>query len=138
MVYGMAWWARNGVRYGLAAMAWLIVWPGGHHMVYGEVLSCYVERHSITCFKELSWATVPFKMEWPMSVGGPIHTYLTCSQVEGLLHACSIHTDMYSSCTALGSDSKQRDCESIDHFFHSYCALSVNQAFVLKLVFLCN
>ena len=33
----------------------------------------------------------------PMSVGGPVHTYRTRSQVEGPLHACSVH--MYISCS---------------------------------------
>ena len=32
-----------------------------------------------------------------MLVGGPVYTYRTCSHVDGLLHACSVHT--YSSCS---------------------------------------
>ena len=56
MVYGIAWWAWHGIRYGLAGitwyrygltrhsmvygmawqcMAWHMIWPGGHGMVYG-------------------------------------------------------------------------------------------------------
>ena len=35
-------------------------------------------------------------VEKPMSVGGPVHTYRTRSQVEWPLHACSVH--MYNSC----------------------------------------
>ena len=37
--------------------------PGGHRMVYAMAwrgMSWYVERHSITCFKALPWAIVPF------------------------------------------------------------------------------
>ena len=100
MVYGMVWWARNGVWYGLvkrhdiwyglAGMAW--------YMLYGmswRGMSWYVERHSITCFKALIWAIARSHVEWLMSGGGPVYMYLTRSQVEGLLHARSIHT--YSS-----------------------------------------
>ena len=43
MVYGIAWWAWNGmvwrshhgVWYGLAGIAWYMVWSGEHDMVYG-------------------------------------------------------------------------------------------------------
>ena len=45
----------------------------------------------------MAWRTSHVK--WPMSAGGPVHTYQTPSQVEGLLHACSVHT--YSSCSFL-------------------------------------
>ena len=100
MIYGMAWRPWHGIRYGLAGILWYMVWPGGRRMIYGMVwrgMSWYVERHSITCFKALPWAIVPFTVEWPMSAGGPVHTYRTRSQVEGLLHACFVHT--YSSCS---------------------------------------
>ena len=65
MVYGMAWMARHDIWYGLAAMACYMLWPDGHHMVYGMAWRTwhgiwYVERHSITGFKALSWAKVPF------------------------------------------------------------------------------
>ena len=35
MVYGIAWCARHDIWYGLAVMAWYMVWPCRHHMVYG-------------------------------------------------------------------------------------------------------
>ena len=38
MVYGIAWRASHGVWYGLAGLAWLIVWPGGRCMVLWYVL----------------------------------------------------------------------------------------------------
>ena len=34
-VYGMVWRARHGIWYGLAGMAWYMVWSSGHCMVYG-------------------------------------------------------------------------------------------------------
>ena len=45
-------------------------------------------------FMALPWLWSRAHMEKPMSVGGPVHTYRTRSQVEGPLHACSFH--MYS------------------------------------------
>ena len=45
-------------------MARYMLWPGRHCMVYGIMawlgIAWYVERHSITCFKALLWAIVPF------------------------------------------------------------------------------
>ena len=46
MIYSMGWqalfgilawpgWAWHGIWYGLAGITWYILWPGGHHMVYG-------------------------------------------------------------------------------------------------------
>ena len=56
MLYGMSWrtrmvysmalrashgimvwpgWTWHGTWYGLAGIAWYMVWPGGHHMIYG-------------------------------------------------------------------------------------------------------
>ena len=69
-------------------------------MVYGmawRVLSWYVERHSITCFKALTWAIVPF------THGVADVSWRSCShvpdpsQVEGILHARSVYT--CSSCS---------------------------------------
>ena len=68
----------------------MMVWPSGHRIVYGMAwrgMSWYVERHSITCFKALPWAIVPFTCGWPVSVGGPFHMYQTRSQAEGILNA---------------------------------------------------
>ena len=62
-IYGMAWRPWNGICYGLGGITWYMVWPGGHRMVHGMAwrgISWYVEKHSITCFKALSWAIVPF------------------------------------------------------------------------------
>ena len=132
MVYGMACWAQHDIWYGLVTMAWYMLWPGWHHMVYGMAwrtsqgicyglaryvmawrgMSWYVVRHSITCFKALSWAISRSHVEWSMSAGGSVHMYRTSSQVDGLLHACSVHT--YSSCS-LWAGIVDRDCEIIDH-----------------------
>ena len=38
IVYGMVWWVRHDIWYGLVAMACYMQWPGGHYMVYG--LAC--------------------------------------------------------------------------------------------------
>ena len=85
MVYGMAW----------RVMAWYIVWPGRHGRVYGKAwrgMAWYVQMLMwIYCLGLWSRSHV----EKPMSVGGPVHTYRTHSQVKWLLHACSDH--MYSS-----------------------------------------
>ena len=69
-----------------------------------------------------------------MSVGGPVHTYRTSSQVD--LFTCMFHSHVQLLFT-LGRDSKWRDCEFIDHCSgldistFSYCVLSVAQAFVI-------
>ena len=63
LVYDMAWWAQHDMWFGLAAMIWYMIWPGGHHVVYGMAwrgMSWYVESYRITCIKALSWAIVPF------------------------------------------------------------------------------
>ena len=66
MIYGMDWRPLHGICYGLAGITRYMVWPGGHRMVYGMAwrgTSWHVERHSITCFKALPWAIVPFTRE---------------------------------------------------------------------------
>ena len=35
MVYGMVWRTWRGILHGLAGIAWYMVLPGGHGMVYG-------------------------------------------------------------------------------------------------------
>ena len=97
MVHDMAWWVRHDKWYGLVAMTWYMLWPDGHHMVYGIPIEevCHgmwknIELHALRHCHGL-------QLEWPMSTGGPVHTYRTRSQVEGILHACSVHT--YSSCS---------------------------------------
>ena len=74
MVYAMVWQASHSIWYSLADIAWYRVWPGEvcHGMWKG------------------------------MSVGGPVHTYQTRSQVEGLLYACS-HIQLLFT---LGRDSR--------------------------------
>ena len=71
-----------------------MIWPGEvcHGMWNGIVL--YALRH---CHRLQSRSHVHVAMEWPKSVGDPVHTYRTHSQVEGFLHACSVHT--YSACS---------------------------------------
>ena len=90
IVYAMAW--RASLWYGLADIAWYMFFFAG------EVrMSWYVEKHSITCFKALPWAIVPFTR------GVADVSWRSCSHVpdpftsRGLLHACSVHT--YSSCS---------------------------------------
>ena len=57
----------------------------------GEVWKCLCEFHVLWhCFGLWSRSHV----EKSMTVGGPVHTYRTRSQVEGPLHACSV------TCTA--------------------------------------
>ena len=62
MVYGMAWWARHGILYDLAAMAWyMLAMATRHHMVHGiawRTLYGWWASHSI--------------MVWP---GGPCIGY---------------------------------------------------------------
>ena len=90
IVYAMIWRAWHGIWYGLAGEEFCMVWTSGHSMIYGMdwrpwhgyamawqymVCSCghrmgygmawrgtswYVERYSITRFKALSSAIVPF------------------------------------------------------------------------------
>ena len=57
MVYGMAWWARHDIWYGLADIAWYVVWPGEvcHGIWKGIVLHALRQSRSV---------------EWPMLVGG--------------------------------------------------------------------
>ena len=118
MVYGMACRAWHGIWYGLArycmvydiagghdmvygmawrVMAWYIVWPGRHGMVYDKAwrgMAGYMQMLMwIYCLGLWSRSHV----EKPMSVGGPVHTYRTHSQVKWPLYACSDH--MYSSCS---------------------------------------
>ena len=95
--HGMAWFmvwpgdVWHGILYGLAGMAWYMIRPGE---VWHGMWKCWCEFYVLWhCLGLCSRAHV----EKPMSVGGPIHRYRTHSQVEGLLHACSVH--MYSSCS---------------------------------------
>ena len=71
-------------------------------------MSWYVESYRITCIKGVPWAIV-----WPMSIGGHVHTYRTRSKVEGLF-TCMFRSHVQLLFT-LGMNSKQRDCEFIDH-----------------------
>ena len=88
MVYGVAWrawhdicYGLTGIWYGLEDMAWYMVWPGGHDMVYG-----------------MAWRVMAWLMVWP---GGQWHgiwleiLFTRTGQLEGPLHACSVH--MYTS-----------------------------------------
>ena len=131
MVYGMTW----------RGMAWYIVWPGGHGMVYviksGEVWhimwKCLCEFHVLWHCLGLWYRSHVEKL---MSVGSPVHTYRTRSQVEGPLHACSVH--MYSSCSLVNWEIVNiYSCISLfwDRILdsHSYCVLSVHQAFYESL-----
>ena len=92
IVYRMAWrgttwymvWPGevcHGLLYGLAGMTWYMIRPGE---VCGMVCgNDYVLLHFLGL-----WSCS--HVEKPMSVGGPVHTHRTRSQVEGPLHACSI------------------------------------------------
>ena len=101
MVYGMAWRASHGIWHGLTGIALYMVRPGrhgGHRMVYGMAwrgLSWYVAGRVLYAFRHCHGLQSHSHMERPMSGWGL--RYRTCSQVEGLLHACSNH--MYSSCS---------------------------------------
>ena len=84
----MAWGPWHGICYGLAGITWYMVWPGGHRMVYGMAwrgMPWYVEMYSITCFKTLPWAIVPFTRgvaDVSKTVGGLVHTYRNLSHVQ--------------------------------------------------------
>ena len=107
IVYGMAWRSWHGVCYGITGITWYMVWPSGHRMVYGMAwrgMSWYVARHSITCFKALSWVIVPFTrgvgaVSWrsctyvpdPFTSRGPFtcmfrHTCSSCSLWAGIVN----------------------------------------------------
>ena len=100
-------------------------------------MSWYVESYSITCFKALSWAIVPFTR------GVADVSWRSCSHVPDPFTSRVPFTCMSRSHAqllfTLGRDSKQRACEFIDHCsgidryldIHSYCVLSVDQAFVI-------
>ena len=96
MVYDIAW--QAGMVYGMArsGMAWYIVWPSGHGMVYDKAWRGMVCGNAYVNFMFYGIVLGYGHVEKPMSVGGPVHTYMymTRSQVEGPLHACSVH--MYS------------------------------------------
>ena len=122
MIYDMAWRPWQGIRYGLAGITWYMVWLGGHRMVYGiawQGISWHVERQSITCFKALPWAIVPFTR------GVAVVSWRFCWHVpdQGLLHVCSAHT--YSSCSFWVRILNR------DLLCASYHVLSVDQAFVM-------
>ena len=111
-------------------------------MVYGmawQGMTWYVERHSITCFKALSWAIVPFTR------GVADVSWRSCSHVLDpftsrghftRVHACSVQT--YSSCS-LWEGIVNREIVNLyrslfwDRYLdiHSYCVISVDQAFVI-------
>ena len=119
--YGLA---RFGMAYGIAwrDMAWYMISPGGHDMVYcmawrgmaryivssgghGMVydkawrgMAWYMEMLMlISCLWHCLRLWCRSHVEKPMSVGGPVHTYRTRSQLQGPLHARSVH--IYSSCS---------------------------------------
>ena len=49
MVYAMAWWASHSICYGLADIAWYMVWPGEvcHGMWKGMVLHTLRHCHGL-------------------------------------------------------------------------------------------
>ena len=70
MVYSMAWQALHGIMvwpglawhgiwYGVAGIAWYMVWPGGHHMVYGSA------RHGACHSIWYGLAGMAWCMVWP-------------------------------------------------------------------------
>ena len=81
----------HGILYGLADMAWYLIRNG---KVWHGIWRCLCEFH-VLCHCLGLWSRS--HMEKPMSFVGPVHTYRIRSQVEGPLHACSVH--MYSSCS---------------------------------------
>ena len=88
-------------------MVWLggdgMVWPGGHHMVYGMAwrgMSWYVESYKITCIKASPWDIVLLTrgvadVNWrscshvpdPFTSRGPF-TYMFRSHVQLLFTLC--------------------------------------------------
>ena len=113
---GMAWhmvWPSeilHSIRYRLAGMTWYMVWPGEvwRGILYGLAgMAWYMIRRGEVwhgmwkCLYEFQvlWHCLGVwscsRLEKPMSFGYPVHTYRSRSQVEGPLHACSVH--MYSS-----------------------------------------
>ena len=62
MVYGMAWQARHGTCYGLAGMAWFVLWLGGNNMVYSMAWqACHGIWYGL--------AGMSLFMEWPCGHG---------------------------------------------------------------------
>ena len=66
-----------------------------------------------------------------MSVGGPVHTYRTRSQVEEPLHACSVH--IVQLLITLGSDSKLRYCD-----IYIWPGIYINNPSMFKFIELLN
>ena len=131
---GMAWnmvcsgerW--HDILYGLADMVWNMIKPG--EVWYGK-WKCLCEFHVLWHYLGL-WSRS--HVEKPMSVGGPVHTYMTRSQVEKALNACSVH--MYSSCSLWAVIVNWENVNiyiSLTLNSHSYCVLSVDQAFCESL-----
>ena len=90
MIYGMAWRPWHRICYGLAGFTLHMVWLGEVCHSMWKVTELHASRH---CHGLYSRSHV----EWPMPFGGPVHTYKTRSQVEGLLHECKVHT--FSPCS---------------------------------------
>ena len=154
MAYGMAWRdmalymispGRRGMVYGVAwrGVAWYIVWPSGHGTVYDKAwrgVAWYVEMLMwISCLMTLPWAMVQFTWrEADVS-------WRSCSRVQVPFTrtvTCMFRSPVQLLIT-LGSNSKMRDCEYIYIYIslfwdrsidsHSYCVLSVDQAFCESL-----
>ena len=81
----------HGIFYDLAGMAWYMIRSG---KVWHGMWKCLCVFHILWHCLGL-WSRS--HLEKPMSAGGPVHTYKTRLQVEGPLHACSVHR--YSSCS---------------------------------------
>ena len=102
----------HGIEYGLPGMTWYMVWPAEvwHGILYDLAgMALYMIRSGelwngmwkCVCEFHVLWHCLGLwcrsHVEKSMSVGGPVHTYRTRLQVEGPLHACTVH--MYSSCS---------------------------------------
>ena len=104
MVYGMAWWTRHNICYGLAGTAWYMVWPCEvcHGMWIGIVLHALriamgyspVHTWSGRCRRSSSYVLDKFTSRGPFTCVFRSHIQLLFT---------------------LGRDSKSRDCEFIDH-----------------------
>ena len=69
MAFGTAYRIWHGISYGLAGMAWYIVWPGEHGMVYGMVLRarngiCYGFVGMAWYMVLLSWPDMVYNIAW--------------------------------------------------------------------------
>ena len=79
-IYDISWRTWHGVCYDLAGITWYMVWPVEVYNGMWKVIELHALSH---CHGIKSRS----HMECPMSIGVPVHTYRTRSQVEGLLHA---------------------------------------------------